>query len=357
MCSIGGFISKEPIDAGIAANLCRALLYYGVDRGRQSAGVYTGGRLLKRAQDPHHFISRDDFDELFQEPVQTALVHTRQPTSGGTTDEQAHPFVIGNVAAVHNGWLTNCEELKKKFHLDKPSGVDSELVTAYIAQHGIEALPDFLKATQGSSAVAALLDNRDLYFMRDGNPIEYLYIQDGGNGILLFGSTESQVLNAGRYLWLLPPYTRTITLKNSILFKATHDGVEQLSEPISKTYNYRGRGNYYSDDSDYEGWRTPHNSTPVQHHGLIPLAAPALLPPLTLPLHDNKRDTIIQQQLGPNFLKVTEDGKTKWVYKPTQAGHVSGRLSRRERRQLERKQKAATEHQTADTAASRNGTD
>lgn len=251
MCSIGGFISSQPLDSAMAKRLCGALIFYGSARGQQSAGIYVNSRLYKRAVHPADFIYDDGFDELFDIDPSCALVHTRQPTSGGTGDEQAHPFWIGNTITVHNGGIMNCAELKKKWSLTKPSGVDSELMTSALDNYGIARLPEIVKDLSGSAAVAAL-HHGELYLMRDGNPLEYYELKltintEGDTNLLVFGSTMSQVKDAIAHCWLIKSFGITTTLPTGKIFKCSAASV--LTEvgafdTAGHTYSnmYRGMG-------------------------------------------------------------------------------------------------------------------
>jgi hypothetical protein len=242
MCSIGGFISNPPLDPATARLLCRALIHYGQTRGQQSAGIYANGTVYKRAQSPATFIAaRRKLNELFTAPVAVALTHTRAPTSGGLGHAQAQPFRKNNTVTVHNGWISNCDDLLTRWQLRKDAGVDSELITAFVAQFGPEMLPDFLDSTKGTVATA-VLHNGKLYVARDGNPLEYLRLTlHDDTKITVFGSTEEQVRLASAMCWLLPAtYNRTITLQSSEVFELTPDAlVSNANSRFSCGFAYR----------------------------------------------------------------------------------------------------------------------
>src|SRR5882757_4969714 len=153
MCGIAGFYTTKPLDPVHARLLANALLYYSGDRGKQSAGVYVDGQVLKRAIEPAALYSSSEYLALFQNPVKLCLVHTRQPTSGGRGDTHAQPFVSGTVATIHNGIIGNEKEIREKFGIDNPSGVDSELVATFVAKHGVSKLPELFEVMQGCAAL------------------------------------------------------------------------------------------------------------------------------------------------------------------------------------------------------------
>ena len=234
MCSIGGWISNQPLDPKVSARLSTALVYYGSPRGQQSSGIWSAGHIVKRAMQPAKFIGIRAVDELLAKPSNLALTHTRQPTSGGTGDQQAQPFRLGNTITVHNGCISNDGVLKEKYRLTKASGVDSELFASFIDTHGITKLPEFLDDMVGSAAVACV-SNNELYLIRKGNPLEYLFIDIGTEKVMIFASTEDQVLHTARSAYLIPPHTRTITVKWGSILRAEPTTVTTLHECPSYT--------------------------------------------------------------------------------------------------------------------------
>jgi len=246
MCSIGGFVSSVPLDPILSRRLCTALLWYGSDRGIQSSGCYINSKLAKAAVTPYDFIDTDEFIGLFARPASMALTHTRTPTSGGLGDEQAQPFVQAGTAAVHNGWIMNTKELKQKWGITKPSGVDSELIVSFLARKGPHKLADFLESADGMSAVAAI-HNDKMYLIRSGNPTYYCRLIIGeGECVTVFGSEGEAVKSALAHTWLLPQsYTIQGTQQN-ILLEAQAHKLQPISRKI-RSFSY----NCYGLDDDY----------------------------------------------------------------------------------------------------------
>lgn len=274
MCSISGWLSQKPLSTYISTNLARALIYYGQERGRQSAGIYFNGQLHKAAMDPEDFIDTLTFDEVFttEAPVgegNICLMHTRQPTCGGLGDEQAQPFVKGDAVTVHNGWYFDTHGIKTQFNIKKPSGVDSELACTYIAQYGPMKLPEFIKNSSGASAIACKWKD-ELYLMRSGNPIVYCTVPMRGNKLLVFASTEEQLLCALRYCFLL--YNPSVKkLAEGILFKMELKGpVAMSTDPANhdEGYSWGYYGTHFSRDNYRPGawqrWIDGDNSEELQ---------------------------------------------------------------------------------------------
>lgn len=228
MCSISGWCSSYDLPAQVAEDLATALLFYGRSRGEQSAGAFVNGRTHKRAVDPCALPSDPAFSQLFNGANRMALLHTRQPTSGGTGNAQAQPFRMDDTVTVHNGYYFDVKDLKKTHGINKPSGVDSNLVTSFIHRYGPMKLPRFIRTTDGPSAIGAIHDGR-MFLFRSGNPLVYMTIRFADNDkITLFASTKEMLLNAVRYVYLLT-YPITYDLKEGFLFGLSPDGIKQLT--------------------------------------------------------------------------------------------------------------------------------
>ena len=261
MCSISGFISSRPLSPWLTHRLCSALLFYGESRGSQSSGIYINQRLLKRAQAANTFIDDPEFLDLFSQPSAMAILHNRLPTSGGTGDEQAHPFWIGNTITVHNGGIYNCKDLKEKWNLEKPSGVDSELFCSAIHTLGIENFHKVMADVSGNAALA-IIHEGELFLARDGNPLEYMQLdmtdEEGDFQLLVFGSTQSQVKDSLAHLWLLKGYRQTITLASEKIFKVSPGGTLTDSGPFATKSYSSSHSHSHSHHQGHMPW--PHRS-------------------------------------------------------------------------------------------------
>lgn len=244
MCSIGGFLAAEPLPAEYVSRLTRALLWYGRERGNQSAGVCIGGNVVKRAQAVDEFMFADEYTGACVD-ARWSLTHTRNPTCGGLGDEQAQPFRIGKTATVHNGYYFNLKEIKDKFRIAKASGVDSELVTAFVHTHGARSLPKFLEFAEGASAIATMSRGR-MYLARGGNPLVVAFVNWGTNRIAVFGSTKKQVEWACRHSWLMPQKWESEELDDDALYTLSPTQAVPVAEFVTPAYTSRRWT--YSDD-------------------------------------------------------------------------------------------------------------
>lgn len=96
-------------------NIFKRLLYIDVERGPDSTGMFNIANngvcdLLKEASPSYDFLKNKEVENLLQKAYNcsTFLVgHNRKATQGSIKDENAHPFVDGNIVLVHNGSLWN----------------------------------------------------------------------------------------------------------------------------------------------------------------------------------------------------------------------------------------------------------
>lgn len=269
MCSIGGFISEKPLHPHLAHRLSRALIWYGADRGQQSSGVYANGKVYKRAVSPSEFVASDEFEKFFDAEVSLCLTHTRAPTCGGRGDDQAQPFQHGDVVTVHNGVYHQPEKIAKKFKIKKKSGVDSELITSYLAEYGIANFNTFLDEVWGCSAIAAVIGD-NLYLVRHNNPISYDEIKFNDNTVLVFASTNQQLSAALSHVWLLSSYNRGRSLREDQVFHVTTSAMTPIGGPLKGFSQSYGGG--YSGNKSLADYRSRWNP---------PSSAPTLLPPIS----------------------------------------------------------------------------
>src|SRR5437773_3570603 len=192
MCGIAGYSlsSRSSVDRTLAA---QALLAGIADRGADAVGyAYRGGhdtypvvtkqrtaasRLLDRIEVPEHA------DEL--------LIHVRDYTKGHPSiAANNHPVRHGPVVGIHNGIITNDDELLERHdcaRAEPQMTVDSEAIFAVAAHSRSDARA--LEELEGAMA-AAWLDEREpelLHLARGtGRP---LWLGRGGDGVF-FASTK-----------------------------------------------------------------------------------------------------------------------------------------------------------------------
>ncbi|WP_335139326.1 glutamine--fructose-6-phosphate transaminase (isomerizing) [Lacticaseibacillus paracasei] len=179
MCGIVGVIGKKNATQILLKGL-EKLEYRGYD----SAGIYVND------QAGHdHLIKRvghiSNLEEAVTPDVQgvMGIGHTRWATNGGPTEANAHPHVSNDERfyLVHNGVVTNANELKQQYlqDIELQSDTDTEVVVqliALFAREGLsakEALRKNLKMIQGSYAFSMVdrLDPTVLYVAKNKSPL------------------------------------------------------------------------------------------------------------------------------------------------------------------------------------------
>lgn len=145
MCGLIGIIDHSTQGLwGSDADRFMYMLLLNSTRGWDSTGV-VGVRkdkevdIVKVAGHPYNLFQSKPWDEwkkrvAFQ--YHSIIGHGRLATRGKVNAKNAHPFERGAVTLVHNGTLTNFEELKKKYTNPEVFEVDSDLCADMFFQFG-----------------------------------------------------------------------------------------------------------------------------------------------------------------------------------------------------------------------------
>lgn len=190
------------------------LLQLTLPRGKDATGVcslFNNGHYmgLKMGVSPLEFIhrfggTREDYEGYMKiwraknEPSTITLGHCRKPSTGTTAsvddNNNNHPVKAGNIVIVHNGTLSNHEEIFKNLGCKRDGKVDSEAI-ARLLNHATNngAVPfskDIIKETckrlSGSYAVLAMNTNNpyQVAAFRDARPIELALIKPLGLALI-----------------------------------------------------------------------------------------------------------------------------------------------------------------------------
>lgn len=134
--------------------------YYRLEKGRSEVSYFLW--FHENHEDGNPKILADVTDNVF-------MGHARAATKGELTDENAHPFDVGEIVGAHNGTLYD-----KKYQDKKKT--DSELFIRDIQERGLEAVLKGLD--KGSAYALTLFDKKtgELTFARnDKRPLNYAY--------------------------------------------------------------------------------------------------------------------------------------------------------------------------------------
>jgi glucosamine--fructose-6-phosphate aminotransferase (isomerizing) len=192
MCGIAGFSLAPDHDLDTTA-LARVLLAGIVERGRDATGYAyrtPGGPIVVRkdSQKLVEFIEHVKLDPAATE----AILHVREFTKGipGINDNN-HPVSWGRVVGVHNGHLTNDDELFDTFRQPRSTPlitVDSEVIMMLTDVLG--DVGTALEHVQGAAAVGLLHDDHPGVLHLARRSRRPLVLGRTRHGALFFASTR-----------------------------------------------------------------------------------------------------------------------------------------------------------------------
>lgn len=160
MCGVVGIVAHSPVNQSLYDAL--TVLQH---RGQDAAGIMTINNGVFKLRKANGLV-RDVFEQKHMERLagNWGIGHVRYPTAGSSTSAEAQPFYTNSpygIAFVHNGNLTNAEDLKKNLisearrHVNTSS--DSELLMNQFAHELCESGGDWnLKPADVFAAVTAL---------------------------------------------------------------------------------------------------------------------------------------------------------------------------------------------------------
>lgn len=216
MCGIVGIIGLEDKIPDVLVDLFEQMLFHDTIRGPHSTGVFADN--LKDKMTYYHkapvggpeFLSdywggmRKSIDEGGSRWI---IGHNRWATIGNVNEENAHPFVEGNIIMVHNGTLSNHEEMKHEVE------VDSHALCKEISDKGWEEA--FNNAEGSWATVWTNFVDGSLHIMRNyQRPLGYAKITIAAKDYVVFASEMVMVQ------WLTARHRTLPTVKDIKEFEA-----------------------------------------------------------------------------------------------------------------------------------------
>jgi glucosamine 6-phosphate synthetase-like amidotransferase/phosphosugar isomerase protein len=220
MCAIFGIGFQKNTKIGesvVARKIMRNLFVENMMRGRTASGIaYVNVDeivVLKEAVMGSAFIELPEYKKLEdtqmvlsssteskREDVTFAMGHCRLKTKGTEeNNKNNHPIVTGDVVGVHNGVITNDDQLFDKYRteFDRKADVDSEIIFALINHHSKIDITDISSAIIKTSneligSFSCTMVHRSqphiLWFFRNHNPCDILHYKE--EGIIIWSSAR-----------------------------------------------------------------------------------------------------------------------------------------------------------------------
>ncbi len=259
MCGIFGLAINNGINFNnnSVIDLVNSLFLYSETRGKESAGIalHSGNSInvYKEAGSPSKFIKNTIYKKEFKKSIESykenrkskdfsfsLIGHSRLVTNGLQYKEvNNQPVVIENLVGIHNGIITNEEELwannnklKKEFEVD--SEILLKLIDINLENEGSleKAANNTFNAIEGSASVATYF-SKSTYLLLATNTGSIFYINDLQNSFFIFASERfilKKLVQSGK----LRKFSNSLKIKQLKAFKGLKVNLKNLE---SKLFN------------------------------------------------------------------------------------------------------------------------
>ena len=213
MCGIFGacFLPSSELSPVQIRSLVDELFKLSESRGKEAAGIAVRGNdalnVYKRPLSASKMIREPGYEKFLSNaldegnsvlPLPLAVIgHTRLTTNGlQYANENNQPVVRDGLVAVHNGIITNEEQLWRKFSdFDRHFQVDTEIVLAMVDHYQkqgkdpAQAIRSAYRQVEGTAAISLLSDRLDALFLATNYGSLYL-CHDEAQSLFFFASEK-----------------------------------------------------------------------------------------------------------------------------------------------------------------------
>lgn len=209
MCGVCGYITTKPKMESYAKTRVTSLLVSSAVRGKDATGIafvdaYRKKNnalfILKQPLEAEEYVALKEVRETLKGVNPSILIgHTRAKTQGdAANNNNNHPITDQNgLALVHNGMISNDDDIFESFKLNRIAQVDSEAIVQLISHFKNKKKKTTVQAIQLASAelrgsmACAMIDAKEkdaLYLWASTSPMTIGYEKSTGN--IYFASTK-----------------------------------------------------------------------------------------------------------------------------------------------------------------------
>lgn len=210
MCGIFGVLVKENsnLKSEFISDILKNIAEIAVSRGRDSSGIvfknnhHQEFKLIKGDIPIHELLKSNQFNSFLKESLDyynsgqpfQAIGHARLVTNGSQLKEENNqPVSKDGIIAIHNGIITNTDQLwKENTELKKQYDIDTEILLSIIKKELLVntlplAISNTINKIEGTASCALLFDDRNEIALFTNNGSLYYSLD---NELLIFASEE-----------------------------------------------------------------------------------------------------------------------------------------------------------------------